>query len=155
MAQGIGSVYNIYNNMTQVGNAAGVETTLNSFTIAAGVLAKNGDSIVFEYCGVLSGEVGSIVATIYDGSNTGTLCSASNIDPLNKAWVLSGRLVRTSATAQTSYSSFFTEGIQTNEVNSGSCDLSLPITLKITGTFTSLNDVYLNGVYLSFWAVPL
>lgn len=136
----------------QVGNTAGGGlTTLATFTLPQGVFGINEDFVEFEYYGEFAGAAG---CELFLFLGTSALFDSGVITPGNDGWSLRGRVIRTSSSAQKSFAHFSTlaaglSGTQIVSPNLASVS-AIAIALKATGV--SLNDVRVEGSYLTFYS---
>ena len=136
--------------------ALGAVTTLNSFTVPAGVFGTNGDYIEFEYWGITA-EADGCEVFLFLGSDAGFDSAAFHPD--NLGWHLTGKAIRSSSSQVTFYSTFqsvLSSGAaynKTSTVTVSSLDLLIPNVLALNGAGTTINDVRLQGSCLKFYQI--
>lgn len=138
---------------TQVGNTSTGETDLASYTIAAGKLANDGDSVWFEASGTLAANVNTKTIKVKFGSGSNLTVFTHAVTQNNVQWTLRGRVIRTGAATQKGYASSIIggSGLLSNVVTNLNHTLSGTSIIKVTGQSSSLtNDVVLETFVVGF-----
>lgn len=132
-------------NTTGVGNVGTGEDDLITYSIAANTLSTNGMSVWFQAAGTIANNINAKRIRVKLGSTTLFDTGAAGI-PVSNAidWSISGRIIRTGATAQMCFVIMNTN----NATLASYCDYSTAaedettaLTLKLTGEATTNNDV--------------
>lgn len=153
-ATGIGQQYCLHYSTTALGNAADSNlTTLASFTVGAGVLLRNGDSILFEFYGTFSSTDASDVLVNFGGQ---PICDPGSLTPTGGGFMFSGRITRAGAGAQVAYGFYLnnTEAVFVSPAAPLTLNEATPLTLEIVASAVDADQVICTGCYVSFIQGP-
>lgn len=135
--------FRLASNAGPVGNTAGVQTTLDSFTVSQGTLSKTESSIFLFACGKTAANAN--VKTIKLKFGTTELFTTGAVALNNVDWTLQAEIVRTSSITQVAWIQFFATATLTQKiaVATASVDLAQNQTITITGEGAGASDVLL------------
>jgi parallel beta-helix repeat protein len=151
---GLSSSLHTFTSFT-ANTAGGADTTLDSYTVPAGKLAADGDSIWFEAWGTFASNGNSKTLKVHFGSS-GVFVIWSQSSTLSGVdWEIKGRIMRISATSQmatvsiiagTSASANYTSGLDQT--------LSGTVGFSIIGASSGSGDIILQGDVIGYTAAP-
>lgn len=132
---------------TSAGTPASLtETDLWSYSMPANTLSADGKGVYIEAWGTKAANGNSVTPRLYFG---GTLVTGSDYTTSGDAWFLSGRIVRTGATAHESLGSSLRSSALLDAVrrNTITADTTAAIIIKVTGQngTASANDMVFRG----------
>jgi hypothetical protein len=139
----------------------GSDETIHSFSIPAGLMANNGDALVFNLSGTsVSTQVWNWILNLRFGS-TGTISVTNAIVPGTNPWGVIGVYVRMSSTTMQAVGNFKngeTADIGTNTGPTG-LDYSVANDFKINAQHSSGGDastdaVHVHNVICEYWPAP-
>lgn len=150
----------IYQSVTQAGNVGAGEDTLYTKSLAAALLANDGERLTFRASGVFANtanekriKVKYGATTIFD-MGSGLAPGASGTTP----WILTGTITRTGATAQRAEvvmnAGRFSLGLGTvvfTEITAPGETLTGAITFLLTGEGVATDDIILYTIAVEWW----
>jgi hypothetical protein len=120
-------------NTTQTGNSGTSETDLASYTVPAGYLATNGDSVWFEAAGTFAATANTKQVRVRFGGGSQTLVFDSSGQAVNNnKWAIRGRIIRTGAATQKGYGQLTTNN--SAMLIAGSADIRTNLDATLSGT---------------------
>ncbi len=154
-AHGLGTVARLHHViLDNVGNAAGALTTLTSFTLGAGVLAKDSDSIEFNYWGAFTGTDHSNLFVDID-ADAGAAFDSGDFDPIGGGWEIHGVITRIDAATINVFASMVTAGKTVCLIGGAQAfDCAAEHTIGVSGLGSIEGDVAINGAFLTLYGAP-
>jgi len=146
----------LYQTLSAVGNVGTGEDTLASYTLSAGILATDGDSIWFEAFGTTALAVTITIRVRFGSSGTNLVYSEAN-SSWGSYWSVKGRIYRTGASSQKSDTTLISDNddrVEAQVVTGLNQTLSGSITLSVTGEAVLNNDVVLEGFRVGYTPAP-
>jgi hypothetical protein len=148
----------IYQSVTTTGNVGAGEDTLYSKSLAANLLANDGERITFRACGTFANNTNAKRVKIKYGGTT-VLDTGASSAPANAGWVASGTITRLTSTTQRceailTAGDFSTVGVNNMHWTATAAageTLSSAVTLALTGEATSDNDITINTIAIEWW----
>jgi len=136
--------------------AGGADTTLDSYTIPAGKLAADGDSIWFEAWGTFAANVNSKTLKVHFGSSgVFVIFSQAFMSVSGADWEIKGRVMRVSGTAQKASVSIIQGSSALADYTSGlDQTLSGTVGFSIIGASSGSGDIVLQGDVIGYTAAP-
>jgi hypothetical protein len=124
--------------LTSVGNVGTGEDTLHTYTVTAGKLAADGDSVLLQTSGQTASATGQIRAKF----GATTIVDTGAISFSGRDWILTCRVIRTSATTQRSDCAIVADGlIWIAQYATPGETLSGTVAFTVTGEATSNDDI--------------
>lgn len=151
---GLTSSLHVFTSFT-ANTAGGADTTLDSYTVPAGKLAADGDSIWFEAFGTFAANGNSKTLKVHFGS-TGVFVIFSQASTLSGVdWEIKGRVMRISATAQKASVTIIAGTTVAVDYTSGlDQTLSGTVGFSIIGASSGSGDIILQGDVIGYTAAP-
>lgn len=151
---GISSALHTFSSFT-ANTAGGADTTLNSYTVPAGKLAANGDTIWFEAYGTFAANGNSKTLKVHFGS-AGVFVIFSQASTLSGVdWELKGRVMRIGATAQKASVGHIAGTTALTDYTSGlDQTLSGTVGFSVVGASSGSGDIILQGLVIGYTAAP-
>lgn len=135
--------------------AGGGDTTLDSYTVPAGQLAADGDTIWFEAFGTFANNGNTKTLEVHFGSSGVTQVFAQSSVFTNIDWSIKGRVMRTSGTSQKASVVFVAGSTFTTDYTSGlNQTLSGTVDLAVVGASSGSGDIILEGFIVGYTAAP-
>lgn len=137
---------------TSLGNSAGVETTLQSFSVPANTLSSSGEFLEVMCWGTIAANANNKQIKVILGTTTlyDTTLLAANAG----SWSIRAQIMRVSLNLERSVVEFNTSngtfGNSANVLNITE-DLSTPLDLKITGNGIALDDIVSTGLIVKWF----
>lgn len=126
-----------------IGNGAGTETTLDSYVVSQGTLAKSESSILLFACGKTAANANTKTIKLKFGSTEVFTTGAVALNGVD--WTMQAEIVRATDTSQVVWIQFYATSTLTQKitVTSASEDLAINQTVTITGEGAGASDVLL------------
>jgi hypothetical protein len=140
----------LFSGFASAGNVGTGEDNIASYIIPANTLATNGDSIWFEASGTYANNANSKILRVHFGaSGTSEIMEVDFGTSKTGNWVVKGRIIRVTSATQRGYCVSHVSNTLTSDASSPSVvlntslnqDLTAAVTLRVTGTATSNNDI--------------
>lgn len=144
-------------NMTQAGNVGTGEDTLASYTVPAGQLAANGDTLWFEAFGTMAANANSKTVRVRFGSSGTNLIYEQTNTGWGEHWSVRGRIYRTGASAQKASVDLISDNddrVTTQTTTGLNQDVTATVTLVVTAEAVADNDVVLEGLIVGWQPAP-
>jgi hypothetical protein len=142
---------------TAVGNVGTGEDTLASYTVPAGQLAVNGDTLWFEAFGTMAANGNSKTVRVRFGSSGVNLLYEQASTGWGVHWSVRGRIYRTGASAQKSSVDLISDNddlVTTQTTTTVNQDLTATVALSVTAEAVADNDVVLEGLIVGWMPAP-
>jgi hypothetical protein len=144
-------------NTTTTGNVGTGEDTLASYTVPAGQLATNGDTLWFEAFGTMAANANSKTVRARFGSSGTNLMYAQTSTSWGTHWSIKGRIYRTGSATQKSSADLISDNddnVTTQTATGLNQDLTATVALSVTGEAVADNDIVLEGLIVGWMPAP-
>lgn len=144
-------------NTTQTGNVGSGEDTLASYTVPAGQLATNGDTLWFEAFGTMAANANSKTVRARFGSSGTNLMYEQTSTSWGTHWSIKGRVYRTGAATQKSSVALISDNddnVTTQTATGLDQTLSSTVALSVTAEAVADNDVVIEGLIVGWMPAP-
>lgn len=132
--------YRLATLASQSSSSGSGETTIASYTVDVGTLAKNNSSMLIFACGQTAANGNNKTLKLKLGSTT--LFTSGAIASNNKDWTLQAEIVRTGAATETAWTQYNINGSAPIVTTTTATEnLATSLTLSITGQGTSSGDI--------------
>jgi hypothetical protein len=151
---GVNSALRTFTGFT-ANTAGGADTTLDSYTVPAGKLVANGDTLWFEAFGTFAANGNSKTLEVRFGSSGVYVIFVQSSTLSGVDWEIKGRVMRVGATSQqasvtiiagTSVAANYTSGLDQT--------LSGTVAFSIVGASSGSGDIILQGDVIGYTAAP-
>jgi hypothetical protein len=151
---GVSSSLHVFTSFT-ANTAGGADTTLDSYTVPAGKLVADGDTLWFEAFGTFASNGNSKTLKVNFGSS-GTYAIFTQSSTLSAVdWEIKGRIMRLSGTSQqASVSLIAGTSVAANYTSGLDQTLSGTVAFSIVGASSGSGDIILQGVVIGYTAAP-
>jgi parallel beta-helix repeat protein len=151
---GVSSSLHVFTSFT-ANTAGGADTTLDSYTVPAGKLVADGDTLWFEAFGTFASNGNSKTLKVNFGSS-GTYAIFTQSSTLSAVdWEIKGRIMRLSGTSQqASVSLIAGTSVAANYTSGLDQTLSGTVAFSIVGASSGRGDIILQGVVIGYTAAP-
>lgn len=142
---------------TQTGNVGTGEDTLASYTVLAGQLANNGDTLWFEAFGTMAANGNSKTLRVRFGASGTNLIYEQANSGWGEHWSIRGRIYRTASNAEKSSVDLISDNddrVTTQTTTGVDQDLTGTVALSITAEAVADNDVVIEGLIVGYQPAP-
>lgn len=142
---------------TQAGNVGTGEDTLASYTVPAGQLANNGDTLWFEAFGTMAANGNAKTVRVRFGAAGTNLLYEQTNTGWGEHWSVRGRLYRTGSSAQKASVDLISDNddrVSTQTTTGVNQDLTGTVALAVTAEAVADNDVVIEGLIVGWQPTP-